>query len=431
MSRRILVDVAPLRESRQFRLLFTGELISYLGTQLTAVAAPFQVFVLTRSSLAVGLLGLAQLVPLIAGSLWGGALADAHDRRRVLLVAQVLLGLTSLGLALNASLDSPSLVAIYVLTALHAGFSGLDSPARAAAIPSLVRAEQLTSALALNQLLWQVGAVVGPAIAGLLIARVGLGFTYVLDVVSFAVAFGAVALMRPVLPRGGGTRAGRGALLEGLRFLRRARIIQAAELIDLNAMVFGAPRALFPALGTTVFGGGAAAVGLLYAAPGAGAALGAASSGWANRVERQGRAVIIAVVVWGLAIAAFGLSPWFWLALVLLAVAGAADVVSAVFRNTILQLSTPDRLRGRISAVHIAVVTGGPRLGDVESGAVAALTSPQFSVVSGGVVCMAGAGVVSRLYPELRRWLRRDHLVVRDLSSAEADDPGPPDEVDG
>jgi MFS family permease len=213
-----------------------------------------------------------------------------------------------------------------------------------------------------------------------------------------------VALMRPQPPEGGGTRASLASIREGLRYLRGRRVLDSTFLIDLNAMVFGMPRALFPALGTGLFGGGEVTVGLLYSAPGAGALLGALFSGWVGRVRRQGLAVIIAVVGWGAAIALFGIARWLPLALVLLAVAGAADVVSAVFRNTILQLSVPDALRGRLSAVHIAVVTSGPRIGDVEAGAVAALTSPQFSVVSGGIACMVGVLAVHAWAPGLAHY---------------------------
>jgi MFS family permease len=210
--------------------------------------------------------------------------------------------------------------------------------------------------------------------------------------------------MRPLPPEGGGTKAGLASVKEGLRFLKGRRVLVSTFVIDINAMVFGMPSALFPEMGTTVFGGGPLAVGLLYAAPGAGAVIGALFSGWVTRVRRQGLAVIVAVVLWGLFIVGFGLVPWLWLALVFLALAGAADMVSAVFRNTILQLSVPDAFRGRLSGVHIAVVAGGPRLGDAEAGAVAALTSTQFSVVSGGLACMAGALLILRLVPEFARY---------------------------
>ena len=406
---KLLIDVRPLRESRQFRLLYTGEVVSEIGSQVTVVAAPYQLYLITHSSLMVGLLGLAQIVPLIAGSLIGGALADAHDRRRLLILAQVLLAVTSLGLAVNAMASHPQVWLIFVLTMLQAAFAGLDRPTRRAATPSLVGPINLPAALALNQLVLQLSILVGPAVGGLLIAKISIASAYFVDAFSFVVAFVAVVFMRPMIPEGGGTRASARSIVEGVRFLKGRQALQGTFVIDINAMVFGMPRALFPALGLTVFGGGAATVGLLYAAPGAGSLFGAVTSGWISRVDRQGRATIIAVVAWGGSIAAFGLTSWLPLALLLLALAGAADVVSAVFRNTILQLSVPDALRGRLSSIHIAVVTGGPRIGDAESGLVAAATSPAFSVVSGGIACIAGALVIGRLMPRLTEWRLAEH----------------------
>lgn len=379
-----------------------------MGQQLTVVAVPFQVFELTRSSLAVGLLSLTQVGPLLVCSLVGGALADAVDRRRLLLVTQTLLAATSAGLALNAGRGHPAVWPLFVLTAISAGLSGIDSPTRSASIPRLVDRTQLPAALALNQTMYQTGTVVGPALAGVIIAKVSIGAAFWIDVATFAAALVAILRMAPLIPEGGGTRAGIGSVLEGLRFLKGRKAVQGTFVIDLNAMIFGMPRALFPALGTGQFGGGAGTVGLLYAAPGAGALLGAVSSGWVSSVHRQGRAVLVAVAAWGVAIALFGVTASLPLALLMLAIAGAADVISAVFRNTILQLSVPDRLRGRLSATHIAVVTGGPRLGDAEAGAVAALTSPRFSVISGGLACIAGVAAIGRWFPELDRWTQAD-----------------------
>ena len=406
---KVLIDLQPLRDSREFRLLYAGQIVSSIGSQVTVVAAPFQVYELTHSSLMVGLLGLVQVIPLIAGSLVGGALADAHDRRKLLLVAQLLVGSTSVGLALNAMAAHPQVWLIFVLTTLQAAFFGLDRPTRGAATPALVRPHQLAAALALNQLLFQLSLVVGPAVGGVLIGQVGLASAYWVDAASFLVAIAALVFMRPIVPEGGGTRASASSVAEGVRFLRGRQALQGTFVIDINAMVFGMPRALFPALAVTVFGGGASVVGLLYAAPGAGALVGAVTSGWVSRVDRQGRATIVAVIIWGASIAAFGVAHWLPLALVLLALAGAADMVSAVFRNTILQLSVPDALRGRLSSIHIAVVTGGPRVGDAEAGLVAAVTSPEFSVVSGGVACVVGALVVARAMPRLTRWRLSQH----------------------
>jgi MFS family permease len=399
---RLLADVTPLRESPDFRRLYVGQLVSFLGTQLTAVAVPYQAYLLTRSSLVVGLLSLAQLGPLVVGSLLGGSVADSTDRRRLLLAMQVLLAATTVGLALNAGRAHPALWPLFACTALSAGFSGIDSPTRSASIPALVDRSSLPAAYALWQVLLQTGVVAGPALAGVLLARFGAAPVYWIDVASFGVAFTSVARMRPLPPVGGGTRAGLGSVVEGVRFLRGRRALTGTFVIDLDAMIFGMPRALFPALGTGLYRGGATTVGLLYAAPGAGALAGALFTGWVGRVRRRGMAVLVAVTVWGLAVAGFGLARWLPLGLLLLAAAGAADVVSAVFRNTILQLSVPDALRGRLSGMHIAVVTGGPRLGDLEAGAVASVTSPRFSVVSGGLAAVAGVALVSWLLPELR-----------------------------
>jgi len=425
--RRVLADLTPLRESRDYRLLFSGQVASYIGRQFTVVAIPIQVFAITHSSLMVGLIGLASLGPLIVFSMAGGALSDAFDRRRLLLINQVLLAATSTVLALNATLDHPALWPLFLFGALSAGFAGADMQTRNAITPRLVSREAFPAAAALGQLVWQVGMIVGPILAGLVIAEVSLSTAYWIDVSTFVVAFAAAVPMRPLPPEGGGTRAGLSSVLEGLRFLKGKRVLDSTFIIDINAMVFGMPSALFPQLGKDVFGGGAQTVGFLYAAPGAGALVAALFSGWVPRVRRQGMAVIVAVVLWGAAIAAFGFTESLPIALVLLAVAGAADVVSAVFRNTILQLSVPDAFRGRLSGVHIAVVAGGPRLGDAEAGAVAALTTPQISVISGGLACIAGALVIARLVPEFRRYDAREAPVY----SADGPTPATKGEVHG
>jgi MFS family permease len=401
--RRFLVDIAPLRHSRDFRLLFWGQLVSTLGTQLTAVAVPYQVFRLTHSSLDVGLVSLAQLGPLLVFSLIGGSVADAHDRRRVLMVTELLLAATSSGLALNGTARHPALWPLFALTAASGGLAGFDRPAFNAAIPRLVPQGDLSAAYALWQIQIQVGTVVGPAVAGLLLSTSGLATVYWIDVATFVVSWATVTAQHAQPPLEGAVRAGWRSVSEGIGYLRGRQAIQGVYLLDINAMVFGMPRALFPALGLDYFHGGAQAVGFLYASPGVGALVGALTTGWVKAIRRQGRAVIVAVVVWGAAIAAFGLVDVLWVAMVLLAVAGWADVVSAVFRNTILQSSVPDALRGRLSAIQIAVVQGGPRLGDLESGGVAQGLGATFSVVSGGVVCVIGALMLALALPGFRR----------------------------
>jgi MFS family permease len=416
-----LIDLAPLRRSRDLRLLVFGELVSVLGTQLATVAVPYQVYQLTHSSLDVGLVSLAQLFPLIGGALLGGSVVDAMDRRRLLMVAQVLMAGCSAGLAVNADLGT-SLWPLFVLPALAAGFSGLDDAGRGAIVPNLVQRSEMPTANAIFQSLFQFGLVVGPAVAGLLLAGAGVRFVYWLDVASFGAAMLAAFLISPQPPPAGasGHRPGLRSIIEGLGFVRGRQTIQGAYLIDINAMVFGMPRALFPALATTLFGGGASTLGFLYAAPGAGALVGALTTGWVSRIRRQGLAVIIAVLTWGVAITCFGLVSWLPGALALLAVAGWADVISAVFRNTIIQLSVPDALRGRLSGLQIAVVAGGPRIGDLEAGAVAAAFGDTVSVVSGGLACIAGALVLARLLPGFRQQRTPEPFGVSGLSGQQA-----------
>jgi MFS family permease len=402
--RRLFVDIGPLRESQPFRRLWGGYLVTTLGSQLTVVAIPYQVFRLTHSSLDVGLIGLAQIVPVLAGSLFGGSIADALDRRRVLLATQVTLAACSVGLALNSVSGHAALWPLYTLSAISACVASVDTPTRSAVFANLVGRPMFASASALLQLLFQVGQVAGPAVAGLLLGEFGIASVYWIDAATFAVSLLAVASLPPLRPDGGGTRFGLRSIAEGLRYLKGRPILQGTFAIDLNAMILGMPRALFPALGLTRFHGGAATVGLLYAAPGAGALIGAVLTGWVVAVRKQGRAVLVAVTIWGAAIAAFGLVPWLGVGLGLLAVAGAADVVSAVFRGTIVQLEAPEALRGRLSSIHTAVVTGGPRLGDFEAGAVAAVSTPQISVVSGGLGCLVGVSLVAWLMPRFARY---------------------------
>jgi MFS family permease len=409
LGRHILLDLTPLRRSRDYRAMISGLGVSQLGTQLTTVAVPFQVYAITRSSLFVGLVSLTQLFPLIIGSLLGGSLVDAMDRRKLLIIVEAIAAMSSAGLALNADLG-PALWPLFVFPAVTASLSGIDSSARNAMLPGLVGMDMLAASNAIFQSLFQMGTIVGPAVAGLLLAGAGVHLIYWIDAVSYLVALSAVFTMSPQPPALGvapgqasTARPGWRSTLEGLRFIRRSQPAQGAYVIDVNAMVFGMPRALFPALAATVFGGGATTVGFLYAAPGVGALIGALTSGWVGRVRRQGLAVICAVLTWGASIALFGVAHWLPLALVLLAVAGWADVLSAVFRNTIIQFAGPDGMRGRLMGVQMAVVAGGPRLGDLEAGAVATAFGDTVSVVSGGLACIAGALVVAWALPGFTR----------------------------
>ncbi len=400
--RRLFLDPTPLREHREFRLLWIGQVVSGMGNQITRIALPFQVYVRTGSTLAIGALVLVQLIPILVFSLGAGSVADAVDRRRVLVVTQVGMALTSLCLVGLALAPGSPLVAIYVVAFVAAGLGSVDGPTRSASIPRLVSPAHLPAAIALNQLNFQAASVVGPAIGGLLLATLGLAGAYAADVLTFAASLLALASIGPLPPVGKVTRPGIAAIREGLRYAADRRIILSTFAIDLVAMVFGMPTALFPVLALDVFKVGPVGVGLLAAAPGVGAFFGALLSGWVSRVRRTGRAVALAVIVWGLAIAGFGLATFsFPLALGLLAVAGAADVLSAVFRSMIIQLEAPDELRGRVMSIHALVVTSGPRMGDLEATAVAALVGAQVSVVSGGLLCLVGVVAVARLFPEL------------------------------
>ena len=411
--RSLALDLTPLR-FRDFRLLWAGELLSEIGSNITLVAVYIQVYRLTGSAAAVGAIGLVQLVPLMAGALFGGPLIDRHDRRRLLLIGQIVQAGGSAVLLAAALMDPTPVALVYVGAALIAGLSGFSLATRSAMTPTLVPADRLPSALALNQAMWTTAQIVGPAIGGVIVASAGLGWAYAIDVVSFAATITAVTLMRPhppLEPAQGDDRelGGWQRLADGFRFLRGRRVLQSTFIVDLIAMIFGMPRSLFPILAATQFHAGDAAVGLLFSAVSFGGLIGALTSGWVHRVRRQGLAIIVAITLWGCAIAAFGLSgDLLVLAVSCLAVAGGADVVSAVFRSTILQDTVPDDLRGRLSGIHITVVAGGPRIGDAEAGVVASVFSPTVSVVSGGVMCVVGVGVLALLVPEFARYKRGD-----------------------
>lgn len=401
--RNLAVDIRPLQDSPEFRRLWAGQTVSLLGNQITLVAVPVQVFAITRSSFAVGLLGLVALFPLIASGLLGATLVDAMDRRRLAICTSI--GFTAISglLVANQVTGWHLLWVLYLAVALQSLLMGMDSPARRAFIPRLLPPAQIAPANALSQISYNAAQTAGPLIAGLVIATRGVGLCYVLDVVSFVGSAYALIRLRPMPPAPGFTRAGFGSLFEGLGWLRRQPVVLTTFGADIIAMIFGMPRALFPALAEDRFHAGAGAVGVLYAAVAAGALLGALLGGWFGRVRHQGVAVLLAIAVWGGAITAFGLTTALWLGVLFLAVAGASDMVSAVYRNTILLQAAPDEMQGRMQGVFIVVVSGGPRLGDLESGSVATI-GLEFSVVSGGLACLAGIALVALLVPSFRRY---------------------------
>jgi MFS family permease len=400
---RIAVDLAPVRASRDLRLLLGGELLTTMGTQAALVALPYQIYTQTGSAFLTGLLGAVELVPMATAALFGGALADRNDRRRVLLLIQIALILCAGGLALGAFMGETPLVVLYVLGAALAGASAVEGVARSAIVPALVAPEHLRGALALNFGLYQLTMVVGPGLGGLLIAATGVQGAYTIDAASCGFMALAAWRMRPLPPaydRPEGMTI-RGSIAEGLRFVRGSEPLKGSFAMDLLAMTFGMPRALFPVLAISVYHAGAEGTGVLFAAVSAGATIAALTTGWLGAARRLGRIVIGAVLVWGVAIALAGVMPSLWPAAVMLAVAGAADSVSAVCRSSINQIVTPDELRGRMSSVFLLVVASGPRAGDLESGTVASLTSARFSVFSGGLACVAGIALVVALFPSL------------------------------
>ena len=404
LLRRLAVDLGPLRRYPAFRRLFIGQTVSTFGSEVAAVAAPYQLYTLTHSTLQVGLISICELVPLLTLTILGGAIADAVDRRRMLLVTEVLLALVALGFALNASLDHPHVWAIYVLVTLAMSFYSLGVPGMNTVIPRLVERHELATANAIENVYGSTTSVAGPALGGLLIAGLGLTGAYLLDAATFAASLWSVWRLPPLRPEREVDRPSRQTIAEGFRFARQKKVLLGMFLVDSNAMVFGMPRALFPAIALKRFHGGAATLGLMYAAPYAGALVASVLSGWIPHVRRQGLIVAVAAALWGAAIAAFGFAESLWLALIFLAAAGAADNVSAVLRGTILWTVTPDGLRGRLSGIEFAQVAATPALGNVEAAVVASLTSLRLSIVSGGLLCIAGTFLVALAVPAFIRY---------------------------
>jgi MFS transporter, ENTS family, enterobactin (siderophore) exporter len=398
----IVIDVAPLRESRDFRWLFGGRFISNAGNAVALTAANWQVYGLTHSSLAVGLVTLADSAGMLVGLLAGGVLADRHDRRQLLLAVRLPQGMLAALMMVNSLLAHPALWPIYAITAGIGLLAGLGSPASTAVTPALVGPTRLAAAAALNAMGNQLGNLCGPALAGILIAGPGLAACYAIDAACFAIFAGALLFVRPLPPTVGVAQSGLRSLAEGFRYVRHNGVVGGMLLVDTSAMIFGMPVGLFPALASEHFHGGSATFGLLAAAPGLGAMIGAATSGWTGRLRRPGLVIIGAGMVWGAAIVGFGLTGNLPLALAFLALAGTGDLISEVLRNALLQHYTPDPLRGRVSSLYLAQVNSAPALGNVEAGAVAQLFTPTISVISGGLACVGGALVLGALIPALR-----------------------------
>ena len=426
---RLLLDITPLRVSPAYRRLWLGNTLAYVGTQLTLVAVSLEVFALTGSSFAVGLLGLAALVPLVVAGLYGGAIADRHDRRRVALTSSAVMWLTTVGIAAQAWAGLESVPVLYALVALHSGASGINQPTRGAIIPALVGLPLVPAANALNMMTFSVALMFGPMLGGVLVAAVGYAWTYSIDVVTFLAALYAVWRLPSLPPQraetatASGTRWGLASVVEGLRFLGSRPNLRMTFLADIVAMTTAFPRALLPAIGAVVLGGGEAAVGVLLAAMAAGAFLAGLFSAPFTRLHAQGWGVYVSILVWGAAVAAFGGVVWwaqslpdgdprltlaFALAALCMAVGGAADSLSGVFRGSILQSATPDHLRGRLQGVFVVVVAGGPRLGELITGGASVVLGAGPTLLAGGVLCMLGVSALMRWQPGFLRYDARN-----------------------
>src|SRR6478735_5340039 len=393
----VALDVGLLRRRRDFGLLVTGQFVSNAGSFLTVVALPFQVYALTHSSLAVGLLGIAEFVPIVGLGLFGGVLADAVDRRRVVQSAELAAAVVALGLVANALLDAPHLWVLYIAAALNAACIAALRPSLDALVPRLVERDELKAAAAIEFTGHNTAAIGGPALGGVLIAAAGLPVAYAVDALTFVASFALLTRVRTP-PRPGGDMLDADALSvrsvkEGLRYAGSRQELIGTYLVDMNAMFFGMPLALFPAIAAGY--GGAGVLGLLYAAPAAGGIVVALTSGWTSRVHRHGRAVVYAAAAWGVAIVGFGLVNALVPALALLALAGGMDAISGVFRTAMWNETIPDRLRGRLAGIELISFASGPTLGTAEAGLVAALAGVRASIVSGGLACVAGCAVLA------------------------------------
>jgi MFS family permease len=409
------LDLTPLRRHRDYRLLYTSQFVSFLGSMLTYVALPYQMYTLTHSSLAVGLLGLAELGPLLLTAFVGGALADAVDRRLMVIGTDAGLAAGSGLLALVASRADPPVFTLYLIAGLMSALNGLQRPSLEALTPRLVEKEELPAAAALGTFRGSVGMIGGPALGGVLIASLGTTATCAIDALTYTFSLACFYYIRRVPPPETAESPTLARVLEGFRYAWSRQELIGTYVVDFVAMVFGMPLALFPALAEGY--GGPRTLGLLYAAPAVGALAASLTSRWTPRVRRHGLAVLVAAAVWGLAIVVFGWCRALWPALSFLALAGGADCVSGIFRQTLWNETIPDSLRGRLAGIEMVSYMSGPLLGHAEAGAMAALFGVRASVVSGGALCVVGVLVCGALLP---RFLSYDSLRFEGASRSSA-----------
>lgn len=397
---RFALDITPLRRFPAYRRLWFAQGISFLGTEIAEVALAYQMYQLTGSTLAVGLISLTHLIPLLTLTVIGGAIADAFDRRRVMIVQQIGMAVGSLGLAANAAMAHPRVWPLYFFQFIISSSFSLGVGAQRSMTPQLVEEPQFMAASALNSVTSQFGAVGGPALAGILIGYVDLKWIYLGDTISYVGAITAVFLLPRLVAIEDAERPSWESIVAGFRYVRRQPVILGFFLVDTNAMIFGMPSALFPAIAAHRFGD-PALVGYLYTAPAAGALLVSLLSGPLRHIRRQGLGVVLTASLWGVAIAAFGFSEQLWVALLLLALAGVGDQISAILRSVMLYRITPKQVLGRVSGIEFMQVAAAPSIGNLEAGALASVTSLRFSIVSGGLLCVLGCVLLAAAFPAL------------------------------
>src|ERR1044072_4962902 len=412
----MFIDISPLRISRDYRLLFFGQLVSAFGTAMSFVVVPVQVYQLTGSTLLVGLLGASEFALILLLAFVGGAYADFIDKRRMLRLTEIGQTLVTAVLVVNAALARPQVWILFVCAALHAGLVALQRPSFESLMQKIVPLELMFSVSALNLLRWNVTTILGPSLAGLIVARFGASTAYAIDLATFVASLTAVFLIRAVpAPTQIEDRPNLKSVFEGLQYAWRRKEILGTYLTDMNAMFFGMPSLLFLAMAAQF---GAGTVGLFYAAPSVGALLATLTSGWASKINRHGLMVAIAAGFWGVAIICFGFAQNLYLALLCLALAGGFDMISGVFRMPIWSQTIPHHLRGRLAGLEMISYTSGPKLGDAEAGIVSTLFSVRTSIISGGILCVAGTAIISLLIPQFLRYHGAAGLKQKELEEA-------------
>lgn len=424
--RGLLPDLSPWRSSRDFRLLWIAGVVTNFGSFLTFVALPVQMKELTGSAVAVGAIGAVELVPLIVFGLYGGALADAIDRRRLIAYTEAALGLLTVALLLNALLPHPAVWPLYAVAALSSALTGLQRPALDAIVPRIVPHEQLAAAAALNSLRWQLGGVAGPALAGVLVVYAGLSWAYAADAVTFAVSVALGLALRPSPAARDAAKPSMRSIAEGASYAWSRKELLGTYAVDVAAMLFAFPLAIFPFLADDLRAPWS--LGLMYATLPAGSLIVSLTSGWTSRVHRHGRMVVLAAVAWGLAMAVAGRVHNVWAVLLMLTVAGGCDMVSGIGRSTMWNQTIPDELRGRLAGIELLSFSVGPQLGQVRSGGVTALAGARASVWTGGLACVAAVGLLATALPRLMSYDARtnEHAVrMRSARKVPASSSGP------